>query len=116
MQRCHLGEDNTVRIEFSAMSDLVQDGNGHLFKLSENGAEIPIVKIEVDGKHVILDFDASKGKPDQIRYAWGSDFTYDELTTAGKIRDSWECDSIVRPDLKLHRYALSARKKILPWA
>ena len=116
MQRCYRGDDDTVRIEFSAMGDLVQEGAGHLFKISQNGADIPITGIEIEGKTVTVTFDASRGSPDQVRYAWGSDFTYDELTTAGKIRDSFECDSIVDQDLKLHRYALSARKEILPWA
>ena len=105
-----------MRIELSAIGDLVQEGAGHLFKISQNGAVIPITGIEIEGKTVTLTFDASVGQPDQVRYAWGSDFTYDELTTAGKIRDNFECDSIVDQDLTLHRYALSARKEILPWA
>ena len=116
MQRCYLGDDDTVRIEFSAMGDLVQEGSGHLFKISQNGAEIRITGIEIEEKNVTLTFYASKGSPDQVRYAWGSDFVYDELTTTGKIRDDFECDSIIDQALKLHRYALSARKEILPWA
>ena len=30
MQRCCLGDDDTVRIEFSAMGDLVQEGSGRI--------------------------------------------------------------------------------------
>lgn len=116
MQRCYLGDENTVRIEFSAMGELVNDGSGHLFKISENDIDIPIIDVETEGKNVILTYDESQGTPNQVRYAWGPDFTYQELISSGKIRDTWGCDSIVVPNLTLRRYALSAHKEILPWA
>lgn len=104
-----------ITAEFTAMSGLVLDGADHGFRVHD-GAQIIIPRlVRLDGTTAILACDQPLMSQDPwLTYAWGMTQTDGSTpANAGGVRDQWSAPSVLCPNAVLHRYALSARVRII---
>lgn len=112
------GQDRHLVVEFAALSDLVLEDGFHGFAIegAENAPQITDIKLRGTTVHLTLD-KAPKGGDLRVTYAWGALRAKGgdgRAANRGALRDSWSRDSILQPDLTLHRHALSGRVRIMP--
>lgn len=114
-------------VEFSTMDalefDPAQATSRHGFSLEgcTNGAKVTGLRLDdpkPGSQRVILSFDQKpEGDNLAVCYAWGVTHPKgdgDHPANHGALREVWSQDSILQPERKLRRYALSGRLPVMP--